>query len=97
MTYNSSVHIMYVTEILLSDLTEFYEIICVCLRRLSAFLNGLDLQLCPIVPTRRGAHTRILRFTMEIEHFLFINGFYWLHSLHFYSLQIIIACNIRKY
>jgi len=33
---------------------------------LSEFLNGLGLQLNPVCPTRGGAQTDILRFTMAI-------------------------------
>uniref|UniRef100_A0A2H1WSG0 SFRICE_025803 n=1 Tax=Spodoptera frugiperda TaxID=7108 RepID=A0A2H1WSG0_SPOFR len=37
--------IVYVTELLLNDWTDFDEICCVCPR---GFENGLDLQFCPL-------------------------------------------------
>lgn len=44
-------------------MTDFDKFACVCL---SDFLDGLDSQLDPVGLTRRGAKTRILKFTMEI-------------------------------
>lgn len=58
-----------VTELLLNGSTDFYETSCVFL---SESLNSLYyyLQLNLVSKIHRGAHTMILRFTMEIENFV---------------------------
>jgi len=43
--------------------TLFYDTFCVCF---SGSLDDLDSQLDPVDPTRGGAQTEILRFTMHI-------------------------------
>lgn len=52
-----------VNKHLLNGFIDFDEFFYVCL---SESLNGLDLQLDPVGPTRGGTQTEILIFTMEI-------------------------------
>jgi len=46
-----------------NGLADFDDIFC---EGLSGSLDGLDSQLDPVGPTRGGAHTDILKFTMDI-------------------------------
>jgi len=55
---------VYLFELLLNGWTDIDEIVCVCL---SGSLDGLDLQLDPVDPTRRGAQKGILRFTLSFS------------------------------
>lgn len=54
---------VYLFELILNGWTDFYEIFCLCF---SGNPDGLDLQYHQVYTTRRGAQTRILRFTLNI-------------------------------
>jgi len=60
---------LYVLYAFLNGLTDFDEIFCLYLSGWNwslEFLDDLDSQLDPVGPTRGGAQTGILRFTMEV-------------------------------